>query len=545
MSTRVAAVRATAAVPTTVIRVAAAADLAEGEMQEVEVAGTKLLLSNVGGQFYATSAFCTHYGAPLATGVLAGPKVICPWHHAVFDVTDGALDEPPALDALARFETVVEEGDVFVVLPEGEDGQPRIGDGVAPHEGCVTAMTTLDTQADARTFVIVGGGAAGLAAAETLRQVGYQGRVVLVTDADELPIDRTKLSKGYLAGAPRDSLPLRSADFFERYGIEVRTGHRVTHLDAEAKEIHFTNEGDGARMPLAYDAALIATGGAPRRLGIPGADLDGVFLLRSTDDATQIVEAAEAGQSAIVVGTGFIGMEAAAALIGRGLSVTVVGIEAVPFERILGPDVGAVFQRLHEEKGVAFRMNASADAIAATADGLRLTLGDGTALDADFIVMGVGVTPATDFLQGLPMDDRGALVADAQLRIGPDLYAAGDIASYPEARLGERVRIEHWRLAQQHGRIAARNMAGQAVPFEAVPYFWSGQLGMNLRYLGHAKSWDEVIIDGSLDDRQFVAYYVKDGRVVAAAGVKRDKVIASLHAHWMTGGTTSADEVRG
>ncbi|MEM8602042.1 MAG: FAD-dependent oxidoreductase [Bacteroidota bacterium] len=532
------------AAATTSVRVAAVSDLAEGEMKEIEIADTKLLLSNVGGQFHATSAFCTHYGAPLATGVLAGPKVICPWHHAVFDVTDGALDEPPALDALARFETVVKDGEVFVMLPEDEHGVPQIGDGVAPHQGCVTAMTTLDEEADARTFAIVGGGAAGLAAAETLRQVGYQGRVVLVTDADELPIDRTKLSKGYLAGAPRDSLPLRSADFFERYGIEVRTGHRVARLDARAKQIHFANEGDGAHMPLAYDAALIATGGTPRRLGIPGADLDGVFLLRSTDDATQIVEAAEAGQSAVVIGTGFIGMEAAAALVGRGLSVTVVGIESVPFERILGLDVGAVFQRLHEEQGVAFRMSASTEQISATDDGLRLTLGDGTALDADFIVMGVGVTPTTDFMDGLPTDDRGALVADANLQIGPDLYAAGDIASYPEVRLGERVRIEHWRLAQQHGRIAARNMAGQAVPFEAVPYFWSGQLGMNLRYLGHAKSWDEVIIDGSLDDRQFVAYYAKDGRVQAAAGVKRDKVIASLHAHWMTGGTTSVDEVR-
>ncbi|MEL6770231.1 MAG: FAD-dependent oxidoreductase [Bacteroidota bacterium] len=522
------------------VRVAAAADLAEGEMQEIEVEGTKLLLSNVGGQFYATSAFCTHYGAPLATGVLAGPKVICPWHHAVFDVTDGALAEPPALDALTRFTTTVEGGEVFVDLPE--DG---VGDGIAPHQGCVPAMVDRDFDADPRTFVIVGGGAAGQAAAETLRQVGFQGRVVLVTDADERPIDRTKLSKGYLSGASNDSLPLRAPDFFDRHGIELRTGHRVAQLDAEAKTIHFAGSGDGAAPePLKYDAALLATGGMPRRLGIPGADLDGVFLLRSTEDATQIVEAAEAGQSAIVVGTGFIGMEAAAALIGQGLSVTVVGIEAVPFERILGPEVGRVFQDLHEENGVAFRMEASADAISKTNVGLRLTLGDGSTLDADFIVMGVGVTPATDFVDGLPMDHRGALVADANLRIGPDLYAAGDIASYPEARLGERVRIEHWRLAQQHGRIAARNMAGQAIPFEAVPYFWSGQLGINLRYLGHAKSWDEVIIDGSLDDRQFVAYYAKDGRVLAAAGVKRDKDIASLHAHWMTGGTTRADEVR-
>ncbi|MEO0973298.1 MAG: Rieske 2Fe-2S domain-containing protein, partial [Pseudomonadota bacterium] len=203
------------------VRVAAAADLAEGEMQEIEVEGTKLLLSNVGGQFYATSAFCTHYGAPLATGVLAGPKVICPWHHAVFDVTDGALDEPPALDDLARFTTTVEGGEVFVDLPQ--DG---VGDGIAPHQGCVPTMADRDVDADPRTFVIVGGGAAGQAAAETLRQVGFQGRVVLVTDAYERPIDRTKLSKGYLSGASRDSLPLRAPDFFERHGIELRTGHR-------------------------------------------------------------------------------------------------------------------------------------------------------------------------------------------------------------------------------------------------------------------------------------------------------------------------------
>lgn len=511
------------------VRVAAVSDLADGEMRQVSAGGTDVLLSRVDGQFHACTAFCTHYGAPLATGVLSGTTVVCPWHHAAFDVASGALEEPPALDALRTFEVRVAGDEVYVRAPNDADAH---GKGIPYREsdGRVRPMARVDASDD-RLFLIVGAGAAAQAAAEELRASGYAGRLVLVTAEPRPPYDRTKLSKGYLSGDAEDAaLLLRDGAFYERYGIEVWTERNVVALDPEARTVTFEERG-----PVHYDACLVATGGAPRRLPLEGWDLDGVHVLRSWHDARRIVDHAAGAESVAIVGGSFIGMEAAANLIARGLAVTVIEKEETPFAATLGPEVGRVFQAAAEEKGVRFRLGAGVDRVRDKGDGLRVVVGSNRN-DVDLVLMATGVTPATDFLAGAPFRrDDGGLETDAGLKLADGLYAAGDVAAFPYPPAGGRVRIEHWRLAQQHGRLAARNMLGDAdptvrpLPFEGVPFFWTGQFGLSLRYVGHAEDWDEVIVDGSLESRQFLAAYVSGGAVRAVAAVGRDQDAAAVH----------------
>lgn len=526
------------------VRVASASSLADGEMRQVTAGETDVLLSRVDGRFHACTAFCTHYGAPLATGVLSGTTVVCPWHHAVFDVASGARDEPPALDSLRTFEVRVDGDDVLVRVPDDADEH---GKDVAYRESDGRERGGTESEADDRLFLILGAGAAAQAAAEELRACGFRGRLALVTRETRAPYDRTALSKGYLGGKAGDeALPLRDAAFYERHAIEVWTDRTVESLDADAKQASFS-EGE----PIAYDACLVATGGVPRRLPIDGADLDGVFLLRTWNDARTIVQQAEGAKRAVVIGTAFIGMEAASNLNDRGLDVIVVGTSDAPFETAMGAEVGRVFQKAAEEKGVQFRLGATVERIEETDSGLRIVV-DGDPVDTDLVLVGVGVDPATEFVAGAPFRrDDGGLVVDEHLRLADGLFAAGDIAAYPDPRSGETVRIEHWRLAQQHGRTAARNMLASGdptlrpEPFDGVPFFWTGQFGLSLRYVGHAEEWDEVVIDGSLGDRQFLAAYVHDGAVRALAAVGRDKDAAAFHLLMAQGRTPTPDEIRG
>ena len=535
------------------VRVAAVSDLADGEMRQVSAGGTDVLLARVDGEFHACTAFCTHYGAPLATGVLDGTTVVCPWHHAEFDVASGALCQPPALDALRTFPVRVSGDAVLVRVPGDADAH---GKGVDYHEsdGDEPEMATVRAADDDRLFLIVGAGAAAQACAEELRAGGYRGRLAMVTRETHTPYDRTRLSKGYLAGdAGDDALRLRDGSFYDAHGIETWTDRTVTALDPDARTVSFEGGEDET-----YDVALVATGGEPRRLDLPGADLDGVLLLRSWRDAQALVKRAASARTVAVVGTSFIGMESAAHLQADGREVTVIGQDGTPFENVLGAEVGAVFQRAAEDNGIAFRLGAEIQRIetvprdpdAGAPRRLRVVLAEGDPVDADLVVMGVGVTPATGFLKGAPFRrDDGGLVVDETLRAAPGLFAAGDVAAFPGAD-GRTVRIEHWRLAQQHGRTAARNMLVDADPtavphrFDGVPYFWSGQNGLSLRYVGHAQDWDEVVIDGSLDERQFLAAYVSGGEVRAVAAVGRDQDAAAVQRLMARGQTPTPDDIR-
>ena len=541
--------------PAPFVRVAAATDLADGEMRQVDADGTAVLLSRVDGAFHACTAHCPHYGAPLATGILTGTTVVCPWHHAAFSVCSGALEEPPALDALRTFEVKVEGGDVLVRVPEGADAH---GKGIDYHESDGREPDSAAPEASGeQTVLIVGGGAAGQAAAEELRREGYAGRLVMVTPETRAPYDRTKLSKGFLSGdAGPGALPLREGGFDERLGIEVWTDRTVTALDPEARTAQFTTG-----EPLAYSACLVCTGGTPRRLPVEGADLEGVHVLRSWADAEALADRAAHASRAVVIGSSFIGMEAASSLNARGVEVAVVGRDAVPFEPVLGEAIGRAYQRAAEAAGATFHLGADVERIETTfsgdhARGLGVVLASGERIDGDLVVLGVGVTPATGFLEGHPFRrEDGGIAADATLQAAPGLYAAGDVAAFPEPRLGETVRIEHWRLAQQHGRHAAQNIARalaasgdgaapEAEPFTGVPFFWTGQWGMNLRYVGHAENWDEAVVHGDPAEKDAAVYYVQDGRAVAASFIGRDNAAAAFEWLLAADGPPRAEAVR-
>lgn len=476
-------------------------DLQDGEMKEVEVGTISVLLVRVDGKFYALGSKCTHFGAPLEDGVLHGCRLRCPWHQACFDVVTGDLEEPPALDALARFDVRVEGENVIVGVPEDAK------------EERIPTMTKRNADADSRTFVIIGTGGAGSAAAEALRQDGFQGRVVMVTKENRLPYDRTGLSKGYLKSDDAELEFLRSAEFYADSEIELLTGHEVISVDASDKTVAFH---DGSALP--YDKLLLATGSTPRRLNIPGASLANISTLRNPDDANLIKSMAQDGSRLVIIGASFIGMETAASLAERDISLTIIAPESVPFERTLGKEIGQMYKALHEENGISFRLNAKVVRFEGDKKVQKVVLENGASLEADFVLLGVGVQPATGFLKDLNLNPDGSLSVDKHFQVTEDIYAAGDIASFIDWRTGERIRIEHWRLAEQHGRIAAHNMAGKETEFLSVPFFWTNQLGVNLRYIGHVKGWDEIIFHGDPAERDFAAFYVQNGQVLAVSG---------------------------
>lgn len=490
--------------------VGAASDLADGTMRGVRIGGRAVLLARVGGICHAVGATCPHAGGPLDQGVLLDGVVTCPWHKARFRLEDGALVDPPALDALPRHSIREADGRILVAP--------------APLPGRAPASRS----GDPRCMAIIGAGAAGAAAAQTLREEGFTGRVVMIGREGVLPYDRTVLSKYTLAGARGDEKsPLQDTAFYDSHHIERMAGE-VVRIDPQARRIGFR---DGASLD--YDAALLATGGAPRRPDLPGGALPGVFVLRSAGDARAIAAAAAQARRVVILGAGFIAMEAAACLRGLGLAVAVVAPQRVPFERQLGVQVGGAMRDLHARNGVAFHLEDAVAAIEGGAAVERVRLRGGAVLPAELVLAGLGVRPETGMLEsgmlesGMLAED-GGVVADRQLRVTEGLFVGGDIAAVPLAEGGAPVRIEHWRVAQQHGRLAARNMLGAARASTAVPYFWTTHFGGRLDYVGHAEAWDEVVIDGDMTAPDFVAWYVADGRVRAAAGWGRDRQMAAV-----------------
>lgn len=487
-------------------------DLQDGEMRQVSVGDTDVLLVKIDGKFYAVGAYCSHYQAPLAEGVLSENYVVCPWHNAYFNLVTGDQQEPPGLDSLTQYQVRVEGNQVIVSVPENASGLRS------------PAMVEYNPEVDNRTFVILGAGAAGTHAAETLRVAGYQGRIVMATQDDRLPYDRTYLSKDYFTGkVAKVQMPLRSPDFYQKHQIEVLLNKQAVRVDAIAKTITFADNDS-----LNYDALLVATGGKPRQLNVPGKDLQNIFTLRSFVDTEQILAAAKQASRAVVIGSSFIGMEVAAGLTQQGVKVIVVS-PTLPFKKILGEEIGQVFQQIHEENGVSFRLGRKVTRFEGNGKVETAILDNDERLSADLVVVGIGVQPATEFLQGVELNPKDqSLIVDEYLQAAEGIYAAGDIASYPDWRTGETTRIEHWRVAAQQGRIAAHNMTGKAVKFRGVPVFWTMQFQFPLRYVGHAEQWDEIIFNGDLQKQQFIAFYVKDNRVLATASSQRDTETAAI-----------------
>jgi apoptosis-inducing factor 3 len=487
-------------------------DLSQGIMAS-ELSGDKLLghvgeeavlLIRSGSEIFAIGAHCSHYHGPLADGVIEGEGIRCPWHHACFDLRTGEATRAPALAAIPVWH-VEREGERIFVRQKREHVKPRI-------KGVVDAPARI---------VIVGGGAAGFAAAEMLRRQEYQGSIVMLSAEAAAPVDRPNLSKDYLAGnAPEDWLPLRPDEFFSEANIDLRLGVEVAAIDPKAKKVLLAG-GEG----VPYDRLLLATGAEPVRLPIPGADQSHVHLLRSLHDCRAIIASAKGARRAVVIGASFIGLEVAASLRARDIEVHVVGLEQRPMERVLGADMGDFVRALHEEHGVIFHLGDTVTAI----DGKRATLKSGAAIEADLVVIGVGVRPRLALAEncGLAID-RGVKV-DSYLETSiPGIYAAGDIARWPDKHSREPIRVEHWVVAERQGQTAARNMLGQGEIFEAVPFFWSQHYDVPINYVGHAEKWDEIVVEGDIGAKDCVVRYKYRRRVLAVASIYRD--VASLEA---------------
>ncbi len=496
-------------------QVAMLADVEEDRGTEIKLGDQTLLLVRDGATVRAFEGKCPHAGAPLAAGAICNGKIVCPWHKSAFAVSDGALLEPPALSGLASFRTEIRDGAIFV--------DPVRRDWVIPAP-----------RPDDRHVAVLGAGAAGAACVAGLREFGFGGRITMIgAEADE-PYDRTALSKFVLEGgqAPDDVAPLLPAGFYADHRIERIQGD-VAGLDPAARRVSL---GDGRTLDVT--AAVIATGSAPKRAQIPGADLGGVFTLRSRADAARIMQSAKRGGRAVLVGSSFIALECASALRKHGMEVSVVTPDAIPFVKQFGPEIGASFRRLHEKNGVRFLSGTTVARLEGNGGVERAILASGKDIPADIVLFGIGVTPVTGFVEGLALAENGGIEVDGGLQAAPGVYAVGDVAHFP--RDGGAVRIEHWRLAQQHARVAARNIAGGQARYDGVPFFWTYHFGQRFEYLGHAEHWDEVIIEGTLDEQDFVALLVAGGRVAAIVACQRERATCLLLER-MRAGLTAED----
>jgi NADPH-dependent 2,4-dienoyl-CoA reductase/sulfur reductase-like enzyme/nitrite reductase/ring-hydroxylating ferredoxin subunit len=476
-------------------------DLRDGGMLVGRVGDDDVLLARRGDEVFAVGAHCTHYHGPLADGLIAGDTVRCPWHHACFSLRTGEAVRAPALDPIARWRV------------------ERIGDAVFVRErlaerAAARLQASRDTPA---SIVIVGGGAAGLAAADMLRREGYDGPVTIVSADDSPPVDRPNLSKDFLAGsAQEDWIPLRPPEFYGEQHIDLRLGVRVSALDVHERRLTLD---EGTRVP--FGALLIATGAEPVRLNIAGSPAVPVHYLRSFGDSRAIIASVSGAKRVLVVGASFIGLEVAASLRSRGIAVDVVAPDREPLERAMGPEVGRFVRALHEAHGVAFHLGRTVRDV----EGRTATLSDATKLDADAIVVGVGVRPLTGLAEAAGLTiDRGVAVNEYLETSAPGIFAAGDVARWPDPHTGERIRVEHWVVAERQGQVAARNMLGGRERYDAVPFFWSQHYDVAINYVGHAETWDAVEIDGRLESRDCTVTYMRGGRALAVATIGRDRL---------------------
>ena len=494
----------------------AASKLADGGMILGRVGEQEVVLARSGDELFAIRAHCSHYRGPLVKGLVVGDTVRCPWHHACFSLRTGEALGAPALDPIACWRVDREGDQVFV--------REKVPARPAPE---------LDRSRDTpASIVIVGGGAAGVAAAEMLRRQGYAGPVTLISADADPPVDRPNLSKDFLAGEAQDDwIPLWPNDFYVEQRIELVLGREVTSIDPARRMVRLDG---GTERP--YGALLLATGAEPVRLPIPGATDDRVRYLRSFADSRAIVERAGTARHVVVAGASFIGLEVAAALRARGIGVDVVAPESMPLERVLGTEVGRFVRSLHEAQGVTFHLGQTVARI----DGRTVTLSGGETIDSDFVVMGVGVRPAVAIAEqaGLAMD-RGISVNEYLETSAPGIFAAGDVARWPDPHTGDRIRVEHWVVAERQGQTAARNMLGARERFDAVPFFWSRHYDTRINYVGHAERWDEVSIDGSLEAHDCAVEYRRGGKTLAVATVGRDRANLQAEARMERDGVTS------
>jgi apoptosis-inducing factor 3 len=477
-------------------------DLQNDGMIQGRLGDENVILARHADEFFAVGAGCTHYHGPLAEGLIVGDELRCPLHHACFSLRTGMALCAPAFDAIPRWRVERVGNRVFV-----REKLPALAQ--------YPEANTKRPPNSPSSVVILGGGAAGLAAADMLRRKGYDGPVTIISADDSAPYDRPNVSKDYLQEPiPDEWMNLRLPDFYREQRIDLVLNSRVSSLDLRQKQVQLK---DGRTYP--FGSLLLATGAEVIKLPIPGARESDLFYVRTWSDARAISKRVETAKQIVVVGASFIGLEVAASLRSRGLEVHVVAPENQPFERTLGAEVGGFFRALHESHGVIFHLGKTVTRM----DGNQVTLSDGTKMQADLLILGVGVRPSVTLAEqaGLKVD-RGVVVNEYLETSGPGIFAAGDIARWPDPHSGQQIRIEHWVVAERQGQVAARNILGYREPFDAVPFFWTQHFGVALRYAGHAEKWDAVEIEGSLDAKDCAVSYKQGGKTVAVATIGRD-----------------------
>jgi apoptosis-inducing factor 3 len=477
-------------------------EIPDGGMIGGHVGDDAVLIARRGGEFFAIGATCSHYNGPLAEGLMVGDTVRCPWHHAHFSLRSGEAIGAPAFNPVSCWRVERNGGKVFVREKKEASEQAKAGGGKS-------------AAGKPERIVIVGGGAAGFAAAEMLRREGFSGALTLVSADADAPYDRPNCSKDYLAGnAPEDWMPLRPAEFYKDQAIDLRVSTEVKGIDGKVRGVALAS---GETLP--FDQLLLATGAEPVHLDILGAGDENVHVLRSLADSRAIIAQAKAAKRAVVIGASFIGLEAAAALRARDIEVHVVAPERRPLERVLGAEYGDMIRALHEEHGVVFHLEEGVTAIAER----EVMLKSGGKLAADLVVAGVGVRPRLQLAEsaGLKMD-RGVVVDEYLETSIPGIFAAGDIARWPDPHSGDNLRIEHWVVAERQGQAVARNMLGRRERFAEVPFFWSQHYDVPINYVGHAEKWDDLQIEGDIKARDCLVRYRRGGKVLAVASVYRD-----------------------
>ncbi len=533
--------------------VAASQDIQDESFLSVELQeDERVLLVRSGGELRAWADSCPHVGCPLSNGDLADGVLTCPCHNARFDARTGGMLSPPSLDDLSRYELSERDGRVLVG-PRNEPEFAHFAGPAAAEEPTGAGVPGVRRGADERIVAIVGAGAAGAMTAEQLRRDGFAGRIVMITPEAGRPYDRVLLSKFYLAGEMGfDDIALRPASFYENHAIEIWTECSATALDPGTRTLTLD---DGRR--LGADAIVLATGSRAKPLPVPGAELGGVHLLRSAADAEALRADARGAKNAVVIGSSFIGTEAAAYLKARGLEVAMVAPESVPFERVFGYEVGARFASMHRTAGVELHLEQGVARITGTDRVRKVELSDGSALPADLVVIGVGAEPVIEYLEGSGLVQDGAVPVDAWTRTTAEgVYAVGDIARVradgaagaaagagganaaggAAGAAGEARRVEHWVVAQRHGLQAARSiLAPKAKPLNFAPFFWTRQFETSFGYIGYAPEFDEVRFTGDVEGGKFLAGYFRNG-VLAAVGTIGRGVAAARYGRLLEAG---------
>src|SRR6266550_3096989 len=470
-------------------------DVADGDMVLGHGFGEPILVARRGAELFAIGATCTHYGGPLAKGLMVDCTVRCPWHHARFDLRTGEAIAAPALNDVACYK-IEKRGELCFVTAKADEKPAQ------------------KPKSSPASVVIIGAGAAGNAAAEMLRREGYDGLVTMITADEFLPYDRPNLSKDYLAGtASEEWIPLRSADFYREQKVETFTNTSVRAIDPQEKKVTLT---DG--RSLGYGALLLATGAEPVRLAIPGGDLPHVYYLRTLTDSRRIIDKAKSSKRAVVIGASFIGLEVAWSLRERKLEVAVVGKGSLPLEKVLGGELGTVIRETHEANGVKFHLGRRPTTI----QDRHVELDDGTKLDCDLVVVGIGVRPNIAVAEQAGITtDNGVLVNEFLETNVPGIFAAGDIARWPDPRAG-RIRVEHWVVAQRQGQTAARNILGARERFTVPPFFWSNHFDLHIHYVGHGGGDDRSTVSGNVKAKDASVIFRAGENVTAVAGIGRD-----------------------